>query len=57
MLDELRRLDRLSRTVRARARSLQTARNALSHSLGRLPEAGEMARARRGRRHLLALAG
>lgn len=45
MLDELRRLDRLSRTARARVRALHHARNALSHGLGRLPDAAEMAHA------------
>lgn len=45
MLDELRRLDRLPRSLRAKDRQLQTVRNALAHALGRAPESREVAAA------------
>lgn len=45
MLDELRRLDRLPRSVRAKDRQLQTVHNALCHKLGRNPESHELAAA------------
>lgn len=45
MLDELRRLDRLPRTLRAKDRELQSLRNSLCHSLGRRPEEREVAAA------------
>ena len=45
MLDELRRLDRLPRSLRAKDRQLQTVRNALAHALGRAPEPREVAAA------------
>lgn len=43
MLDDLRRLDSLSRTTRMRARLIDARRNALSHQLGRAPVAHELA--------------
>lgn len=45
MLDELRRLDRLPRSLRAKDRQLQTVRNALAHRLGRTPDSREVAAA------------
>jgi RNA polymerase sigma factor for flagellar operon FliA len=45
MLDELRRLDRLPRSLRAKDRQLQTVRNALAQALGRAPESREVAAA------------
>jgi RNA polymerase sigma factor for flagellar operon FliA len=45
MLDELRRLDRLPRSLRAKDRQIQTVRNALCHKLGRTPESREVAAA------------
>lgn len=45
MLDELRRLDRLPRSLRAKDRQLQTVRNTLAHTLGRAPEPREVAAA------------
>jgi RNA polymerase sigma factor FliA len=45
MLDELRRLDRLPRSLRAKDRQLQAIRNSLSHQLGRTPESREIAAA------------
>lgn len=43
MLDELRRLDPLTRTTRDRARQIDVMRNALSHRLGRAPVSHELA--------------
>lgn len=43
MLDELRRLDRVPRSVRAKARQLKEAHNLLGHRLGRTPEPREVA--------------
>jgi RNA polymerase sigma factor for flagellar operon FliA len=43
MLDELRRLDRVPRSVRAKARQLREAHNLLGHRLGRTPEPREVA--------------
>lgn len=43
MLDELRRLDPLTRTTRDRARQIDIMRNALSHRLGRVPVSHELA--------------
>ncbi|MBX3174290.1 MAG: FliA/WhiG family RNA polymerase sigma factor [Gemmatimonadaceae bacterium] len=45
MLDELRRLDRVPRSVRARARQMQAVHNMLAHRLGRQPDSEEMAAA------------
>lgn len=45
MLDELRRLDRLPRSLRAKDRQLQSVRNSLCHQLGRNPESREVAAA------------
>ncbi len=45
MLDELRRLDPLTRTTRERARLIDSMRNALSHQLGHAPAAHELAEA------------
>lgn len=45
MLDELRRLDPLSRTMRARTRSLQQAAHRLAQHHGRSPQPQEIARA------------
>jgi RNA polymerase sigma factor for flagellar operon FliA len=45
MLDELRRLDRLPRSLRAKDRQLQMVRNSLAHRLGRNPESREVAAA------------
>lgn len=45
MLDELRRQDRVPRSVRAKARQLQTARTALANRLGRKPTERELAMA------------
>lgn len=43
MLDELRRLDRLPRTLRTKHRELQSITNTLCHQLGRSPNAHEVA--------------
>jgi len=43
MLDELRRLDRVPRSVRAKARQLGDVHNLLGHRLGRTPEPREVA--------------
>lgn len=45
MLDELRRLDPLTRTARERTRRIDTVRNSLSHRLGRVPTSHEIAAA------------
>lgn len=45
MLDELRRLDRLPRTLRAKHRELQSIANTLCHQLGRSPNTHEVAAA------------
>jgi RNA polymerase sigma factor for flagellar operon FliA len=45
MLDELRRLDRVPRSVRAKARHLHQVRNSLGHRFGRRPEEREVAAA------------
>ena len=45
MLDELRRLDRLPRGLRAKDRQLQAVRNTLAQQLGRIPESREVAAA------------
>lgn len=45
MLDELRRLDSLTRSARSRARRLEHVRDALSQSLHRLPTSRELANA------------
>lgn len=45
MLDELRRQDRVPRSVRAKARELQAVRSALANDLGRRPTDAEIARA------------
>jgi RNA polymerase sigma factor for flagellar operon FliA len=45
MLDELRRIDRLPRSLRAKDRQLQSVRNTLAHALGRAPEPREVAAA------------
>jgi RNA polymerase sigma factor for flagellar operon FliA len=43
ILDELRRQDHVPRSVRRKTRSIATAREALTRSLGRAPEVGEIA--------------
>lgn len=43
MLDELRRLDHVPRSVRRRARAVATATDALTHELGALPDAAQLA--------------
>src|SRR2546423_8232214 len=43
MLDELRRQDHMSRGARRKARSIASAREALTHRLGREPKAAEVA--------------
>jgi RNA polymerase sigma factor FliA len=43
ILDELRRQDRVPRSVRRRARAMNGATESLTHRLGRSPEAGEIA--------------
>lgn len=45
MLDELRRLDPLTRTARERTRRIDAVRNTLSHRLGRTPTSHEIAHA------------
>jgi RNA polymerase sigma factor for flagellar operon FliA len=44
ILDELRRLDHVPRSVRRKTRELSAAREALTHRLGRAPEVRELAR-------------
>lgn len=45
MLDELRQLDSVPRSLRSKDRHLQSVRNSLSHALGRRPEPREVAAA------------